>query len=200
MGAPRACSAPVDVACPASAYITCSASPSEAGSFLPPHQSLMPQQGHDHCKSDADTVCDGRAQSASGGGDEGAVPPQIPLPPASGLLSCSRRQAHTPVRGRACGFPSPEGAMVRRERERPSVPFHPAPGLVIKDGSPARARNRTKSVSIPTLRPDPARMQVLSGHRLAWNRPSDPHTRDAWRIRLSSERRSPRSRRSRLSG
>jgi hypothetical protein len=103
-----------------------SASPSEAGSLTTSHPSLMPQQGHGRCKADADTVCDGRAQSASGGGDEGAVPPQIPLPPAPGLLSCSRRQAHTPGRGRACGCPSQEGATVRRERERPSVPFHPA--------------------------------------------------------------------------
>ena len=67
------------------------ASSSKAGSLATSHQSLMPQQRHGRCKADADTVREGRAQSASGGGDEGAVVPQLSLPPASGPLSCSRR-------------------------------------------------------------------------------------------------------------
>ena len=71
-------------------------SPAESGCLATSHQSLMPQQGHVGCNADADNVREGRTQSASTGGDEGAVVPQLSLPPASRPLSCSRRQAHTP--------------------------------------------------------------------------------------------------------
>jgi hypothetical protein len=47
--------------------------------------SAMPQQGHGLCDADGKTVREGRAQFASRGGGEGAVVPQLSLPPASGL-------------------------------------------------------------------------------------------------------------------
>jgi hypothetical protein len=78
-------------------------------------------------------VLRGRAWYRSQGGDEGAVLPQIPPPPASGLLSCSRRQAHTPSEagrgrpvtrgGRGSGngrrFPFPASSLATRSRPGP---------------------------------------------------------------------------------
>jgi hypothetical protein len=55
----------------------------------------MPQEGHAGRKVTRTCVSRPDAVRPSGGG-EGAVVPQLPLPPASGLLSCSGLQAHTP--------------------------------------------------------------------------------------------------------
>jgi hypothetical protein len=96
----------------------------------------MPQQGHGRYKADADTVREGRTQSASSGGDEGALVPQLSLPPASGPLVLLAPTGAYFVRGRACGCPSQEGATVRGDGN--GRRFHFIPGLVIKDPVPLR--------------------------------------------------------------
>ena len=71
------------------------------------------------------TLCEkvGRSLPPSGGG-EGALVPQLSLPPAPGLLSSSWRQAHTPSEAGRVAARHKRGPR-SGERERPSVPFHP---------------------------------------------------------------------------
>ena len=85
------------------------------------------------------------------GGDEGAVVPQLSLPPASGLLSSSGRQAHTPSevgRGLACHTRGP--------RSGTAVGFHfPASGLVTTSPPGASPRVTLRSRSSRPRAPGP---------------------------------------------
>jgi hypothetical protein len=85
------------------------------------------------------------------GGDEGAVVPQLSLPPASGLLSSSGRQAHTPSevgRGLACHTRGP--------RLGTAVGFHfPASGLVTTSPPGASPRVTLRSRSSRPRAPGP---------------------------------------------
>jgi hypothetical protein len=97
------------------------------------------------------------------GGDEGAVVPQLSLPPTSG--PCLARSDVRILHGRPGEWlPAQEGATVRGDGNGRRFHFIPRvrPRHQGQTGSLARGRSQTESASILTsLRPDPARARSL---------------------------------------